>query len=157
MTPFSHTEDRIVFFRHPESKCLLAAPLSFLAIPHDELPFYYNGCGPRGLSRVIPQSLLGLSIRYLCYIHDHMYERCCCEEDEIIADGIFAQNLTLWIWHHSKWYSMMPRYIASAKFMYSVSATTFSKEYWEANLKECVLGRRYALTYSRGGDGGGSL
>ncbi len=152
-----HPEDQLVLFRHPESGCLLWAPKSFLRIPHDELSFYYNGCGPRGYSGVIPQSVLGLKIFYLCYIHDHMYERCCCEEDEIVADGIFAMNLILWIWHHSSWYSMAPRFVSSAKFMYSVSATTFSKEYWSDNLEECPLGRRYAITFSRGAENGRSL
>ena len=156
--PFpGHPVDDIILFRHSESNCLLWAPRSFLAIPHDELPFYYNGCGPRGLSKAIPQSILGLRISYLCYIHDHMYERCCCEEDEIIADGIFAQNLILWIWHHSTWYSMMPRYISSAKFMYAVSATTYSEEYWAANRAECPIGVRYAITHSQGGEGGRSF
>ena len=139
-------EDQVVQFLHKPSGCLLWAPRSFLAIDPDELPLLYNGCGPAGIfGKVIPERVLGLKITILCYIHDHMYGLCCCEEDEDICDAVFAANLNLWIIHHSTWYNKLPRFLSSAKFMYSVSCTIFSNSYWEENKALCPSGRRYAL------------
>ena len=139
-------EDEIIQFLHRPTGCLLWAPRSFLAIDPDELPLLYNGCGPDGILRkVIPQKILGLPIGFLCYIHDHMYGRCCCEADEDICDAVFAANLNIWISHNSGWFLKLPRYVLSAKFQHTVSITIFSKSYWKDNRAVCPTGRRYAL------------
>lgn len=138
--------DEIVLFKHGPSGCNLWAPRRFLMIPPDDLPILYNGCGPRGMfARIIPERVLALKISFLCYIHDHMCEHCASEADEDIADAVFASNLNLWIVHHSSWYNKLPRFISAAKFQHSVSCTVFTAEYWEANLKECPDGHRYAV------------
>lgn len=139
-------QDNIVLFKHQDSGCLLWAPVSFLLLTQNDIKVLYNGCGPQGfLGKVIPESILGLNISFLCCIHDHMYERCCCEEDEDIADSIFAANMTNWVVHHSKWYSKLPRLILAAKYQNAVASTVFSKAYWELNIAECPTGKRYAL------------
>ena len=139
-------KDQIVLFLHKPSGCLLWAPRDFLTLDPDELPLLYNGCGPRGIfAGIVPEHILGLRITFLCYIHDHMCERCACEADEDITDAVFAANLNLWIVHHSSWWNKLPRYISSAKFQHGVSCTVFTKEYWAENRKECPVGFRYSL------------
>lgn len=139
-------EDQIVLFLHKPSGCFLWAPLSFLALDPDELPILYNGCGPRGIfGGVVPEYVLRLKITLLCYIHDHMCERCACEADEDITDAVFAANLNLWIIHHSNSFNKLPRFISAAKFQHGVSCTVFTKEYWAENLKDCPGGFRYAM------------
>ncbi len=139
-------EDPIVQFLHAPSGCTLWAPASFLSMSEATIETIYNGCGPRGwLGRLIPESLFGLSITFLCYIHDHMYERCCCEADEDVADAIFAANLTRWIIHHSKWYNKLPRLLLAARYINAVASTVYSTEYWKKNLMLYPRGCRYAV------------
>ena len=139
-------EDEIVPFLHRPTGCVLWAPRSFLEIDPDELPLLYNGCGSAGLlGNVVPESVLGLKLTILCYIHDHMYGRCCCEEDEDICDAFFAANLNIWISYNSNCWTKLPRYISSAKFQHTVSITIFSETYWAENLALCPTGKRYAL------------
>lgn len=123
---------------------LIAAPVSFFSIPEYELPFYYNGCGAGGIGGILtPDSIYGLNITYQCNIHDHMYERACCEEDEIVADAILTSNLIALIIAKSNTIMAWPRLIRASKYMIAVSATTYSEQFWETNKKESGKQCRY--------------
>lgn len=109
-------------------------PISFFQIPEDEIRLLYNGCGSGNIgSKVTPDSMYGLDISMLCNIHDHMYENCTCEQDEIEADAILSANLITLITTKSTGILKWLRLFRATKYIVAVSATTFSEEFWEIN------------------------
>ena len=54
-----------------------------------------GGCGPgQGFGdRLVPDSLLGLSIKPACAIHDYQYRYGVTREDKAFADRVFRQNM----------------------------------------------------------------
>lgn len=123
---------------------LVTAPISFFDIPEDELRFFYNGCGAGKIgSTLTPDYIYGLNVTYECNIHDHMYERSCCEEDEIVADVVLTSNLISLIIAKSNKFMVWPRLFRASKYMITVSATTFSEQFWELNKNESGKSCRY--------------
>ena len=140
-------EDNFVYYKY--NGLLTTAPKSFVGMSERDIYDLYNGCGVGRIGgKLVPESLFGLKITYLCQIHDHMYERCCCDEDEQIADGIFAQNANNWVTGYSSPAMIWPRLSLVAWYMKGVSSTTYSEDYWELNKKEVKSGQRYAGLYS---------
>jgi len=71
------------------------APTSFWAICPK---LRYGGCGAGKLGDLlIPDTIWGLNVSFLCKIHDHMYERGTTEEDRESADRTLRNNLMRWI------------------------------------------------------------
>ena len=123
---------------------LVTAPISFFDIPEDELRFYYNGCGAGKIGgNITPDSIYGLNVTYECNIHDHMYERCCCEEDEIVSDSVLTANLMSSIIANSNRLMVWIRLFRASKYMIAVAATTFSEQFWESNRNESGKACRY--------------
>jgi hypothetical protein len=55
-----------------------------------------NGCGPKGfVGKLIPDSLLGLSVHEACNLHDERYFKGGDEEDRRKADKKFLQDMLL--------------------------------------------------------------
>lgn len=53
-----------------------------------------QGCGPHGtLDRLVPDKILGLSIKNACKVHDFMYAFGINEEDRTEADMTFLNNM----------------------------------------------------------------
>lgn len=78
------------------------APLSFWIIPPK---FRYGGCGAGKLGDIlIPDTLWGLDVKFMCKIHDHMYSRGETEEDREGADRTFRNNLFRWIEYNTNSY-----------------------------------------------------
>jgi len=75
-------------------KVELYAPESYIkASPHVRNQVI-NGCGPGGWKKkIIPDHLLGLSIKEACNIHDWMYFTGCCIADKEEADRVFRNNM----------------------------------------------------------------
>ena len=141
-------EDNFIFYTY--NGLLTTAPKSFVGLSERDRADLYNGCGAGRIGgKLTPESLLGLKITYLCQIHDHMYERCCCERDEEIADGIFVMNMNNWIsGHSSNVATALSRFTLMSKYMYGVSTTIYSREYWEINRREIGRDSRYTGIYS---------
>lgn len=71
------------------------APASFWAIPYGKRP---GGCGAGKFGDLlVPDSLWGLNITFMCKIHDHMYSIGASEEDREVADRTFRNNLMRWV------------------------------------------------------------
>jgi len=62
-----------------------------------------GGCGAGKLGDLlIPDSLWGLNVTFMCKIHDHMYGTGLTEEDREKADRVFRNNLMRWVAYKSK-------------------------------------------------------
>ncbi len=72
----------------------LYAPSSYWKYSKEALEELVNGCGPRGWKgRYIPDSLIGVSIKEACNIHDFMYAFGEKEEDREQADRVLLNNM----------------------------------------------------------------
>lgn len=87
----------------------LYAPESYWKYDRANLEEVINGCGPSGWkSRLVPDSILGVSIKVACEIHDFMYFFGENEEDREEADRTFLNNMLRIVeaesaWFGSKW------------------------------------------------------
>lgn len=119
--------DALKFYKTDEGPLL--APASFFE-PRD---YDYNGCGPEGIGEIVPDTIWGLDVSKVCCVHDHMSERCANLTDEIIADAVFAANLTLRIVNNSDGIKLWVRMLRATKYIIAVSCTTFTESYWKNN------------------------
>lgn len=72
----------------------LFAPKSFWAATDEERWVRCNGCGTKGLGGwIVPDTLWGLDITFLCNIHDWMYSEGKTIEDKEEADRSFLNNM----------------------------------------------------------------
>lgn len=55
------------------------------------------GCGPGELgNRIVPDSILGVSIKIACCIHDHIYRTSSTESNKILADlELFGNSIRI--------------------------------------------------------------
>jgi len=95
----------------------LLAPESYLQATQAERALVCNGCGP-GSWRfdLIPDSILGLSIKEACNIHDWMYA---WGEDRLKADIWFLANMVLLAAKGNKWI-FIPRLSLICKYFLAV-------------------------------------
>ena len=57
-----------------------------------------GGCGAGKLGDLlIPDSLWGLNVTFMCKIHDYMYAQGKTEEEREVADRTFRNNLMRWV------------------------------------------------------------
>ncbi len=53
-----------------------------------------NGCGPSGVvGKIIPDSLLGVSVHEACNLHDDLYTKGGSDEERKEADEIFLKTM----------------------------------------------------------------
>ena len=72
----------------------LVCPAAYLVLSDAEIKATTNGCGPRGWRiDLVPDSLGGLDISYICRLHDWQYIQGGSEADRKQADIIFYVNL----------------------------------------------------------------
>jgi len=86
---------------------MLKAPESWWELSPDAQIEITNGCGPKAIEPVVPDSLWGLSIEAACRIHDYSYrEDVDC--DKWTADYMFLHNMILLI-EAGYWLLRIPR------------------------------------------------
>ena len=74
--------------------CKLLTPVSLTRYTADEIEGMGYGCGPgRFGDMVVPDTIWGLDVRYVCFLHDYMYSTAKTREDEQYADAIFGANM----------------------------------------------------------------
>lgn len=74
----------------------LKAPNSYKLLNDKEKKKIVNKCGPEGfLSKIIPNSLLGLDISESCNIHDYMIHASKNKMEIKAADKVFLENMSL--------------------------------------------------------------
>lgn len=98
------------------------------------------GCGPgKGIGdRIVPDHLLGLSIKIACSIHDHMYFWGVTKDDKEMADRVFLQNMNRLI--KAKGGLLKPaRYLLAITYYNAVShfGTT---SFWNKKHEEDLIG-----------------
>lgn len=72
----------------------LKAPPEYWSLSPDEKDKLTNGCGPAGWKgNLIPDDLLGVSIKEPCNIHDFRYSNGGNESDRKVADREFLENM----------------------------------------------------------------
>ena len=71
----------------------LYAPEEYWNLPSPIKCKLCNGCGSRGFGWTIPDTIYGLCITEACNIHDFMYNVGRTEEDKMIADRTFLNNM----------------------------------------------------------------
>jgi hypothetical protein len=81
---------------------LYAPPLYWSLSPEGKADIC-NGCGTKGLTWLIPDTMYGLDISEACNIHDFMYVTGIDEEDRTEADRVFKNNLLRIIEAKTKW------------------------------------------------------
>jgi len=74
-------------------KTELYAPEGYWALPESVRKQYRCGPGRGILESLIPETMYGLNISAACSIHDYMYIHGATEEDRVIADEVFLNNL----------------------------------------------------------------
>jgi hypothetical protein len=140
--------NELVLFVDKETLATLMGPEDFLQFQRDELPVLFNGCGPKGmLAKLIPDSVLGVSLKLACYIHDHMYTKCTCKADEDLADLVFGFNvISLVLKSTENSFLRGLRLMLVSMYIRAVACTNMSNEYWQDNLKNCLFGPRYNVS-----------
>jgi hypothetical protein len=81
----------------------LYAPGLYWALSPEGKADICNGCGTKGFTWLVPDSMYGLDISEACNIHDFMYVVGVDEEDRAEADRVFKNNLFRIIEAKSKW------------------------------------------------------
>lgn len=81
-----------------------------------------NGCGDSKTSRIVPDTIYGLSIFEACRLHDWAYVMGKTVEDKNLADFEFLQNLLTIINEHKSWY--YPHWLARRRAMTYYDAVT---------------------------------
>ena len=71
----------------------LKAPDEYWELTTEEKNELCNGCGPKAIEPLIPDSLWGLSIVNACYIHDYMYSGILPRVTKWDADFYFLSNM----------------------------------------------------------------
>ncbi len=72
----------------------LTAPRSYWEMPESERNLIASGCGPGRIGDyLVPDTVLGLSIRPACHIHDWMYHFGRSYDDKRLADKLFLDNM----------------------------------------------------------------
>lgn len=75
-------------------RALLFAPEAYWKLTPEQKARVVNGCGPgRFGAKVVPDSLLGLSILPACEIHDYSYAMGESIDDKNEADRVFLNNM----------------------------------------------------------------
>ena len=98
----------------------LYAPKEYWEASKEEREDNCNGCGSElGLSRLIPESILGLKIKPVCCKHDWMYVFGKTLGDKLFADAMFIYNLTVLILRGSKWL-VIPRLLIASNYYIGV-------------------------------------
>lgn len=95
-----------------------------------------NGCGSGWLTKLVPNTIYGTSIREACRRHDWAYTVGKTEEDKIVGDNQFLLNLLIIIDEADKWY--YPTKLARLRAMdyYSAVKDHGSDAYWADKGKE---------------------
>lgn len=97
----------------------LFALRTYFAASERERDKVCNGCGSRGITEAVPDTLWGLKVTEVCNIHDWSYEYANSRMDRFIADILFLVNLVLWIkergsgWlNYARFYRAMTYFVA---------------------------------------------
>lgn len=99
----------------------LKAPENYYNLSEDEKQEITNKCGPNGfLSKIIPNSLLGVDISESCNIHDYMFHHSKDKNDQKIADKVFLKNLNSQIRNKSKGFTSTFRRGMAYLYYYAV-------------------------------------
>jgi hypothetical protein len=96
-----------------------------------------NGCGPAGAgwkSKVIPNTIYGLSVKEACKIHDWMYYFGESDYGKELADKVFLENMYTLIADGSWWLRFLRRRRA---LKYYLAVKYFGKKAYMSN-KESV-------------------
>jgi len=81
----------------------LWAPESYWNMPVEERNRRYSGCGPENaLIDFVPDTVIFLSIKESCKIHDHSYSIGESEDDRLEADRVFRNNMQRIVDFHTK-------------------------------------------------------
>ncbi|MCJ8277309.1 MAG: hypothetical protein HRT44_02725 [Bdellovibrionales bacterium] len=77
-----------------ENEYVLNAPEEYLKLSDKEKNRIVNQCGPDGIvNKLVPNSILGLSIVEECNLHDYMYFKATDKVQAKKADDLFLENL----------------------------------------------------------------
>ena len=99
----------------------LYAPELYWTLTPESKKELCNGCGPKGFGLLIPDTIYGLVITEVCDIHDFMFAIGVDEEDRLIANRVFRNNLLRYIDYKTKWKWLKKLRIRRAlKYIYMV-------------------------------------
>jgi hypothetical protein len=72
---------------------MLIAPEEYWQLTTEEKNKLCNGCGPKAIEQLIPDSIWGLSIINACFIHDYEYSGKVPGMTKLEADFTFLSNM----------------------------------------------------------------
>ena len=98
-------QDSLIPFDFYSNQSGLLAPSSFWSLSESEIRELYNGMGPRGLARLIPDFMYGVCVTRAGDIHDHMYKEARNSREKWLADLLLLVNcLTIIEQNRSKFF-----------------------------------------------------
>lgn len=114
-----------------KTTCQLFAPKGFWALTEQGKDEYCNGCGPKGIGGIIPDSIFGVDISMACNIHDYMYALGETNEDKSEADRAFLNNMVRIIDAKSTWSWIKKLRIWMARKYYGAVAFLGGPAFWD--------------------------
>ena len=113
----------------------LYAPESYLRALPDVVAKIVNGCGPGGWKvDLVPDTILLLSVKEACNIHDWCYSEGSSEDYRLWADDLLHQNLRATIFHaaDTSWFAriLMPHRLVRARGYYYAVRAFGSDPFW---------------------------
>lgn len=101
----------------------LYAPADYMRLTGLQRQAICNGCGAKGWGVLVPDRLLGASVRECCNIHDFMYSRGSDITDKDAADRVFLNNMLRVIDHGHPWLRWPRRRLA---MLYTAACGTWA-------------------------------
>lgn len=114
----------------------LFAPEEYWKLTPEAKKEICNGCGPKSLWFLVPDTLYGLNITEACNIHDYMYLVGEGDQGKIDADEVFMNNMVRLIEYGTK-YKLMKWLRYKRAFKYFTAVSIFGgPTYWKNKNKE---------------------
>ena len=111
----------------------LFAPEAYWNAPRAEIDRIAGGCGPGRIGdKLIPDSLLGASIKEACRIHDYMYHVGATVEDKKEADRVFLNNMLRIIFAGAKFFALRYPRIFMAYVFYRMVKEFGGPAFWKS-------------------------
>jgi len=123
---------------------VLFAPPDYWALTEDQRNEICNGCGPKGLDYLVPDTIWFLSIKEACRIHDFMYEMGETLADKEAADRIFRNNMVRIIEANPTWRWLTLKRLERAEFYYNMVDKYGGPSFWKGKNKPEELGLAFA-------------
>ena len=113
----------------------LFAPESYIRALPEVIAKVVNGCGPGGWKvDLVPDTILLLSVKESCNIHDWCYSEGSSEDYRLWADDLLHQNLKATIYHAAErsWFAriLLPHRLVRAKEYYYAVRAFGSDPFW---------------------------